>query len=312
MIECVRIITMTLTSDKIKERAYELGFVLAGVAPAGRIDDDIAAKFEDYISSGRNAGMGYMARNVEKRMDVRKMVEGARSVICCAVSYNNEVSAGGGDELYVARYARCEDYHYSVRRKLKELAGYIESELDDRPYMRMFVDSAPLVEKYYAVKAGLGWQGKNTLLLNKEYGSRLLLGEIVIDVELEYDKPVGGSCGDCDLCMRACPSGALPKAGKLNSYRCISYQTYETKDEIPDELAARLGGRVFGCDSCQDVCPYNKEAKKNVDSEYMERFGGVSKTELERMSEEEFKEKYGDTPLYRAGLERLRATANKI
>ena len=297
---------MAITSNKIKERAYELGFVLAGVTVAEPVDGQVAGYFRDYLSEKRYAGMGYMARNAEKRVDVSKLVEGARSVICCAASYNNPEGELEDEMLYVARYARFEDYHNIIRRKLKELAEWIASDLGCR--YRVFVDTAPLLEKYYAAKAGLGWIGKNTLLINKDYGSRLLLGEVVVDVELDYDEPVDEGCGDCELCLRACPGGALLEGGKLDSNKCLSYQTIESSEKIPEDLAKKVGKRVFGCDSCQDVCPYNANAKLNVDPEFKDKFSGINKIELVNMSVDEFKSRFGDTPLSRAGLEKLRAT----
>ena len=300
---------MALTSKIIKEQAYELGFVLAGIARAEPVDAQTIDWMSGYLKDQRFAGMSYLARNVEKRLDVTKLVEGAKSVICCAVSYNNIAVEESEDMLYVARYARFEDYHESLRQRLKKLVDAIEQYSDKRLFTRVFVDTAPLLEKYYASKAGLGWLGKNTLMLNKEYGSRLLLGEIVIDVDLDYDEPPEGSCGECDLCLQACPGQALLEGGKLDSTNCLSYHTIESKDTIPVSLSVKLGKRVFGCDSCQDVCPYNSDAKLNTDPEFMERFIGIAKSELVNMTEAEFNSRFGDTPISRAGLEKLRATA---
>ncbi len=306
---CGKIVVMALTSAKIKELAYEQGFVLAGIASAAAVEDLAADRLVEYINGEQNAGMGYLARNLEKRLDVTRLVDGARSVICCAVSYNNVNEDVNDELLYIARYARFGDYHNSIKRRLRKMVELIEQYCDSRPYTRVFVDTAPLLEKYYAVKAGLGWQGKNTLLLNKDYGSRLLLGEIVIDIELEYDEPVETGCGDCELCIRECPGGALLDGGKLDCKKCISYHTIESKELIPDDIAEQIGNRIFGCDSCQDICPYNINAKLNTDPEFMDRFVGISKGELATMSEKEFVNRFGDTPILRAGLARLKMIA---
>ncbi len=303
-----------INSKQIKEKAIELGFALAGIAPAQVVSDRAAQGLYDHLALGNNAQMQYLTRNINKRLDVRELVPGARSVISCAASYKNEQAMndrGDSSGLYIAQYARRRDYHIIIRQRLQELAGWLLGQLSGKVQYRCFVDTAPLMEKYYAVEAGLGWLGRNNLLINEEYGSWLLLGELVVDIELEYDSRVAGAgCGSCRRCLDACPGGALQESGQFDSRRCLSYHTIESKEEVPSELAAVLAHRVFGCDQCQLVCPYNQNARCSNDRAFAEQFAALSKEELDAMTQAEFDSRYKDTPLQRAGLERMKYIAS--
>ena len=303
---------MPVTSHDIKEKAYELGFVLCGIAPSNVVSAEVAIGFSNYIADGRHAGMDYLARNIDKRFDVELLVEGAKSVICCAVSYNNPEPEGDGSGFYVARYARFRDYHDSIKDRLKVLGKWISDNSEVKPRMRCFVDTAPILEKYYAVEAGLGWIGNNNLLINPEYGSQLLLGEIVIDIELDYDSKMARDCGGCRMCLESCPMGAVSGEWSFDSNKCLSYHTIESKEPLPQDIVKQLGNKLFGCDDCQKACPYNRKAKHNVDPEFMFRFHGIGKEELLSMTEQEFAERFAATPLERAGLKRLKYIAGII
>ncbi len=301
---------MTLGSMKIKEYAADLGFVLSGISAAEPVTADVAINYSRYISSGKHARMDYLSRNIEKRFDVSLLVQGSKSVISCAVSYNDNCQTNNSNaELYIARYARFNDYHDTIRRRLKVLAKRITEHYPQKPYMRVFVDTAPLLEKFYAAKAGLGWIGKNNLLINKDYGSHLLLGEIVIDQEYDYDSPAPSHCGDCSLCLDSCPGGAISTGESFNANKCLSYHTIESKESIPTPIASALDNNVFGCDVCQAVCPYNRSAVVNTDPEFTPRFSGIEYNELLSMNEETFNRSFAGTPLTRAGLDRLQYIA---
>jgi len=301
---------MSIKSEQIKEYAADLGFVLCGISEAAPVSADVAIGYSRYIATGAHARMEYLTRNIEKRLDIGRLVDGARSVISCAVSYNNpEPVSESNDELYIARYARFTDYHNIIRARLKLLADRIGKHNDNNCYTRCFVDTAPLLEKYFACKAGLGWVGKNNLLINARYGSQILLGEIVINYELDYDHPVENACGQCSLCIDHCPGGAIGK-DCFNSNKCVSYHTIESEEVMPCSMVKATAGHVFGCDRCQTICPYNQKAEPNTDPELMFRYSSISYVDLMTMSESQFNEKYSDTPLSRAGLERLRYIAS--
>ncbi|MBN2064399.1 MAG: tRNA epoxyqueuosine(34) reductase QueG [Sedimentisphaerales bacterium] len=303
-------------SKQIKEKAIELGFVLVGISPAQTVNDTAASGLRDHLALGNNAQMQYLARNIDKRLDVRALVPGARSVISCAASYRTDpalTELADSSDLYIAQYARRKDYHIIIRNRLQELAQWLLGQSGGTVQYRCFVDTAPLMEKYYAVEAGLGWLGRNNLLINEEYGSWLLLGELVVDIELEYDSRVlGVGCGSCRRCLDACPGGALQESGQFDSRRCLSYHTIESKEEIPAELAAVLANRVFGCDQCQLVCPYNHKARSSNDQAFAVQFSTPGIAEIEAMTQVEFNSRYKDTPLERAGLERMKYIASLV
>lgn len=302
---------MVIRSEQIKEYAAELGFVLCGISRAAPVSAEVAIGYSRYIVAGNHARMDYLSRNIEKRLDISQLVEGAQSVISCAVSYNNpEPFVASDGDLYIARYARFTDYHEIIRGRLKLLADRISQHYKDKPCGRCFVDTAPLLEKYYARKGGLGWIGKNNLLINERYGSQILLGEIVIDKEFEYDQPVESACGDCQLCIESCPGGAINVEGEFDSNKCVSYHTIESKEPVPQAIVKALAGKVFGCDYCQRVCPYNQNAELNSDPELIFQYAGITRDELERITQEEFKRRFAGTAIVRAGLERMRYIAS--
>ncbi|MFQ6041135.1 MAG: tRNA epoxyqueuosine(34) reductase QueG [Candidatus Poribacteria bacterium] len=253
---------MSLT-DKIKTRAFELGFDLVGVSPAQPAKT--ADFYADWLARGFAGEMGYLHRHLEKRRDPRKLLPGARSIISLGINYftfniPEEIKQDASRGI-ISRYAWGKDYHDIIQRKLKRLLRFIKSE-DREIHGKAYVDTGPILEREAANNSSLGFIGKNSNLINPEFGSWLFLAEILVDIELEYHQsPVKSRCGKCARCLDACPTGALVAPYTLDSRRCISYLTIELKDSIPRGLRPLMGNHIFGCDVCQDVCPWNRKAK---------------------------------------------------
>jgi epoxyqueuosine reductase len=242
-------------AQKIKEKAKELGFELVGIIPADPAPDfDF---FRWWLDRGYAGTMGYLKRREEKRGDPKKVLPGVKSVICCGLNYYKEGPSGHP----IARYAWGDDYHEVVGERLKKLERFITSELDPAARTRSYVDTGPVLERSYAARAGLGWIGKNTCLINNGLGSYLFLGEILTTLafeESEYDRPGLDQCGTCSKCLDACPTDALTEPYVLDSNRCISYLTIEYRGDFSPEQEAMVGSHLYGCDICQEVCPYNE------------------------------------------------------
>lgn len=249
---------MTL-SEYIKEKAREIGFDACGIAEVTEAESE-AGYLDRWIAEGCHADMAYMERNRSVRLNPAELLEGARSVISVAMNYYPEVKQRE-DAPRVAYYAYGKDYHKVVKRRLRALWQSVAAQLPADTEARMFTDSAPLLERYWAWRAGLGWIGRNTNLIIPGKGSFFFLGEIVTTLSLDYDSPMASRCGTCRRCLDACPTGALSAERHLDARRCISYLTIENRGSIPPPLAARLGNRLYGCDTCQDVCPWNRFAR---------------------------------------------------
>jgi epoxyqueuosine reductase len=301
-----------MDSDAIKQWGQEGGFDLVGIAPAetaGHQD-----YFREWLRSGCHGGMAYLAREPDKRVDPRKLLPWARSVICVAANYYpGSPTRDLREKTFgrVARYAWGRDYHQVIKERLHRLAERIQKAAGRGVQSRCFVDTGPIMEKQHSARAGLGWIGKNTLLLNEKFGSWLALGEIVTDLELECDRPVENRCGDCRRCVEACPTGALTGPYQLDARRCISYLTIETGAEIPREFAAKMGNWFFGCDVCQEACPYNPKAVPTNDPDFAprENWRRLNRQRILTMTEEQFKAEFDGGAILRAGLTRLRALA---
>lgn len=247
---------------KIRNKAYELGFDLCGFARAEKLDRE-AARLETWLNQNRHGTMEWMENNFEKRVDPTRLVPGAKSVVSVLASYRfreNEEYDHENSGPKIAKYARGRDYHKVFKKKLKQLFFYAKEELGDL-HGRLFVDSAPVMDKVWAQRAGLGWIGKNSNLLNKQLGSWFLIGEMILDIPFVYDAPETEHCGTCTRCIDACPTDAIYEPFKVDGSRCISYLTIELKDNIPPEFRKQLGEWMFGCDICQDVCPWNRKAE---------------------------------------------------
>lgn len=287
-----------LQNEHIKQLAREVGFDLCGVARCTHFEDD-RIFLEGWIEAGYASSLDYLKRNIERRADAATLVEGAKSVIVCAVAYKNHISEGYPAEhrAKVASYALTTDYHTTIKQMLFELSARLK-ELYPTLSGRCFVDSAPIFEKRYAVEAGLGWIGRQSLLVTPDHGTFVLLGEIVVTEECDtYDKPLTTvGCGECRRCVEACPNGAI-KERHIDTSRCISCATIECKDS-----SCNLHGWIFGCDECQMVCPYNRKAPHYSNPRFAPRFDPLSLTPewWHDISDEEFQNHFGGTPLERA------------
>jgi len=249
-------------SDWIKSAAASLGFERCGIAAAERIPR--AAYFRKWLADGFAGTMGYLNRHVDSRVDVRAWMPSARSVIVAALSYHQHEPVRPDDRPRgrVAMYAWGEDYHLVMREKLAALLERMRDQFGVGIEARLCVDSSAIIERELAAMAGIGWIGKNTMVLHQELGSYFFLGEIITDLELAPDVPASDHCGTCTRCLEACPTRAFPAAYQMDARRCISYLTIEHRGEISPELAAKMGDWVFGCDVCQQVCPYNQDAPR--------------------------------------------------
>ena len=247
-----------MTPADIKQKARSLGFDLAGVAPLGPFPE--AVFYPKWLENGYAGDMQYLERQKAAKMEPRSVLPGARSVIVCAMNYNGAQPHTRYDRLraWISRYAWGEDYHETVKEKLLELAAWIERNSPLRT--RAYVDTGPLLERVFAKYAGVGWFGKNTCIINQKIGSWLFLGCIVTDLEMPYDTPVPDRCGTCTRCIDSCPTGAILEPYVLDSRKCIAYTTIELRGEIPEKDRAGIGHHLFGCDICQDVCPWNRKA----------------------------------------------------
>ncbi len=245
----------------IRSKAIELGFDLCGFAKAGPLDEE-AYRLEEWLNANMHGSMGWMERNFEKRIDPTKLVPGAKSVVSVIASYRfeeNEIFDRNHNGAKIAKYARGRDYHKVFKGRLKKLFQFTKESIGDING-RIFVDSAPVMDKAWAVKAGLGWIGKNSNLLNKRYGSWFLIGEMIVDVPFVYDAPETDHCGTCTRCIDACPTDAIYEPFRVDGSRCISYLTIELKEKMPAEFRDKTEKWIFGCDICQDVCPWNRKA----------------------------------------------------
>lgn len=241
-------------ADQIRQKAHELGFELVGMTPALSLPD--LDFFRWWLDQGYAGTMDYLRRGMEKRGDPEKVLPGVKSVICCGLNYHTGTKAGP-----ISSYAWGDDYHEVVGDRLRKLETYIKEEIDPTAKTKSYVDTGPVLERSYAARAGIGWIGRNTMLINNGIGSFLFLGEILTTMEFEpsdYDRPGLDQCGSCTRCLEACPTGALVEPGVLDSNRCISYLTIEYRGDFSEEQEKNIGGHLYGCDICQTVCPYNE------------------------------------------------------
>lgn len=251
--------------------------------------------------------MDYMTKNSEKRYDPRLLVEGCRSIVVVALNYEPAVRQNP-DAPQIATFAYGKDYHHLIRNKLRDLLKSINAQ-GEPVNGRAFTDSAPLAERYWANQAGLGWIGKNRQLILPGKGSKFLLGELLIDLDLEYDQPMKNRCGNCKRCLEACPTQALDQTDGLNANRCLSYLTIEKKGsfDATEQSLLKKSNRLFGCDICQDICPWNRFSNSNQTPEFKPKEGFLTlrKIDFERMSPEEFEDLFKYTCLERTGYEGL-------
>ncbi len=278
-----------LTRLSIKNKALSLGFTDVGFSPITPLEEK-RKPFQQWLDNGYNAGMEYLANHFEKRLDPSLMVDNAKSVVSLIHNYYPPVEQPAGT-LKIARYAYGEDYHDVIKTKLSLLFDFIKENHFPSLEGRLFTDSAPVMERAWAVKGGLGWIGKNSLLINRQHGSFFFIAELITN--LVVDEPaeeVNNYCGKCTRCVDACPTNALSGSGLLDANRCISYLTIENKGEIPDEFIGKLDNRIFGCDICQEVCPWNRRPIPHNEAAFLPPDGLLEKSvdEWKGLTESEF------------------------
>ena len=293
----------TLT-QQIHTRSKELGFELVGISPAK--ESETIELYRKWIENGYAGKMGYLERHLPLKEDPRTLLKETKSVISLAMNYytvdpskdlSEDPSRG-----QISRYAWGDDYHDVIRDRLQQLVDYIKTQAESELKSRVFVDSGPILEREYAQNAGLGWIGKNTNLINWQKGSWYFLAEILISLELEYNnQPVRGSCGTCTKCIEACPTDAILEPNVLDSRLCISYLTIELKDSIPKELRPQMGNLIFGCDICQEVCPWNSKAVPTSEPTFHPRNDNLAPELLSLMdiTQSDFSKKYKGSPIKR-------------
>lgn len=296
-----------MTAQQIKEYAYSLGFDACGICKAEPVSVEEQRHFDEWLESGNHADMDYMARNTDKRLDPALLVENARSVICVALNYYPRTKQPEAHPQF-AYYAYGKDYHDIVKEKLNQLFDYIRS-VQPALSGRCFVDTAPVLERYWAAKAGLGFIGKNSLLIIPKMGSYFFLGELIVDMTLEYDTPLNLSCGNCTRCLEACPTKAIVSPKVIDARKCIPYQTIENKGDIDESVRLNLNNRFYGCDICQQVCPWNKYARPHKTEEFepSQAFLDLSFDKLDNLSVEEYQQIFKGSAVKRAkyaGLKR--------
>lgn len=308
------ILDKTTLTNFVKRKATEIGFDKVGIVPAGTLPEE---PLREWLRRKYHGRMGYMANHFEKRVDPEKLVDNSRSIISVAKNYYTPIESSENPSVgRISRYAWGDDYHDVLRPLLKKLLAEIQTKVPGATG-RCFVDTAPIMDKQWAVRAGIGWQGKNSNVISREFGSWLFLGEVVVSVELDYDEPIPDYCGTCTRCIDACPTGAIVEPYVVDGSRCISYLTIELKPEydIPPKLGEKMGNMIFGCDICQDVCPWNKKFSRETDFKaFHPRPENLNRplSEWQRLTEEDFCTRFRKSPVKRprfAGLMRNVAVA---
>jgi epoxyqueuosine reductase len=297
--------------EEIKQKALKLGFDLVGVTDTSTIEADY---FSMWLDKGFAASLNYMRNNLDKRFNPAGLLPNAQSVIVTGLNYKppiSDIPVTVEQIGKVAAYAQYEDYHSFIKNLLYKLAEFITENAQEKPNFKFCVDSVPLAERPLAVRAGLGFIGKNHVLINPKLGTQILLGEIITDFKLDVDEPAAGGCLDCDKCLKACPTGALRDDGFFDAGRCISYLTIEHKGDIPDELAKKIGDHLFGCDKCVIACPYQKDAPacKNKNFKFYPERARLNLNDILEMNEDEFDTQFADSPIHRPGMEKLKQNA---
>ena len=290
-------------TQRIKAQAFAVGFDLVGVAPAQESPE--FAFFERWLEAGYAGEMQYLMRSRERRRDLQQVVPGAQSVLVCGLNYDTDypysTAQSDANRGWIARYAWGTDYHQVIQDKLAQLQTFVATLVPSTVTSKLYVDTGPVLERVYAKYAGLGWFGKNTCILNTRLGSWLLLGELILTIPLEYDRPALDHCGTCTRCLDACPTQALLEPYVLDAQRCIAYLTIELKGAIPEEFRAPLGQHIFGCDICQDVCPWNRKRHLTTAPDLQPRPAQVhpSLAELAHMTREDFQRRFRGTAIER-------------
>ena len=293
----------------IKTEAQRLGFLSCGISKAGFLEEE-APRLENWLNNQMHGQMSYMENNFDKRLNPILLVDDAKSVISLLLNYYpSEIQ--NEDSYKISKYAYGQDYHFVIKEKLKELLHFIQTEIGEVSG-RAFVDSAPVLDKAWAAKSGLGWRGKNSNLLTKQVGSFYFIAELIVDLDLEYDHSTTDHCGSCTACLDACPTEAIVAPYVVDGSKCISYFTIELKENIPQEMKGKFDDWAFGCDVCQDVCPWNKFSKAhseplfNPNSEML----SFSKKEWKEITDDVFKKIFKNSAVKRTKLEGFKRNIN--
>ncbi len=295
-------------SNQIRNKAQELGFEFVGFAKAEYMNEE-ARQLEVWLNKGMHGKMGYMANHFEKRVDPTRLVEGAKTVISLMYNYHAEEKQRDPEAPKISTYAYGKDYHFVLKRKLKDLLSFIRDEIGE-VNGRCFVDSAPVLERDWAKRAGTGWIGRNTLLIHPKAGSYFFLAELILDLELVYDQPIKDYCGTCRKCIDACPTEAIAPNGYLvDGSKCISYFTIELKEALPEDYKGKFENWMFGCDICQQVCPWNRFSKPHQEPEFVPHpdLLEMTKKDWEEITEEVFRNVFKKSAVKRtkfSGLKR--------
>jgi epoxyqueuosine reductase len=300
-------------NEQIKQKAFQLGFDLVGVTDAAPIDAECIKHIRKWLKAGCAGQMKYLHKNLEKRFKPSRLLKGAKSVICVAVNYNQpkNIPSSTNQIGRVAAYAQYEDYHLFIKKQLYKLVEFITEHVDGNAGFKICAGSAPVAEKAFAKRAGLGFIGKNHLLINPCFGCKLLLGEIITSLKLQTDKPINGNCADCGKCITACPTAALAPDGLFDARKCISYLTIEYKAKITRDLAEKIGNRLFGCDECIFACPYQKTAPigENKFWRFFPERAEMKLKDILKLNQQQFETRFADSPIKRCGLEKLKSNA---
>jgi epoxyqueuosine reductase len=292
--------------EGIKEKAHELGFDICGIAKARSLDEH-GPWLKAWVDAGMNDIMGYLGRDIDKRLDPENLFPGARSLVVTGLSYYSENKQRDPEAPVLSRYTYGTDYHDVITHKLKTLLAWIKS-IEPETEGRAVVDSSPLTEKAWAREAGLGWQGRHSILINKDIGSFFFIGILLLNRDLDYDSPfTEDHCGECRICIEACPTGAINENRTIDARRCIANLTIERRGPIPGELVSKLGKRIYGCDRCQEVCPWNKKINVKGTPEFTinEEVAGMSLEDWRNLTREQFLRLFEKSSMGRVKYEKL-------
>jgi len=295
--------TVSLTKS-IKDKALEIGFDLVGISPVDSFPEN--QFYKEWLARGFAGEMKYMERDPEKRENIKNILPDARSVISCGMNYNTDypysIDQTDKNRGWISRYAWGDDYHDVMNERLLLLEGHVREIAPKDIKSRLYVDTGPVLERVYGKYSGIGWYGKNTCLINQDIGSWIFLGEIITDFELDYDSPVPDRCGTCTMCLDVCPTNALRNPYVLDSNLCISYLTIEFRGKIPFDLREKMDNNIYGCDICQDVCPWNRKAKVSESESFQPRnpLYNPDLVYLSQLSIEEFRRVFKNSPVKRA------------
>ena len=304
---------ITLSSSEIKNICLEEGLDACGIAKAGLLNEEIE-RYTGWLNKGMNAGMAFMNNNNDKRFNPSLLLEDSRSIIVTLTSYKPKDNLLPLTDYKFARYARGADYHNVIKEKLSKIIDYLDEKAPGNKH-KIFVDTIPVLEKILANKAGLGWIGKNTLLINPVLGSYTFIGGIITTLDLEADKPFGGDlCGSCNRCLRHCPTSALNGDRTMDARKCISYLTIEHKEELPGWLQKKNSDNIYGCDICQEVCPWNTKSPtgKTSDFEPSEELLKMRNEDWNQLNEENFKKLFKNTAVERLKFNRMKRNIEHV